>query len=122
MLRIRSEQQEALVDAYRELYVDRTCQYFRRNWSGECEGMDSEALRSVIRDARGRAESYGIYIEADVVRFTEVWLLLGEDFDHSPKYRWAPDILTNEDTDGTIKTEQLASAAVNVLAAGENKA
>lgn len=115
LLKIRREQQEALREAYRELYVDRTCDYFRRNWSEECETLEDDQLREMICNARDRGETYGINIEADVVRFTEVWLLLGEDFDRSPEYPWAADVLADEDTDGTIKVEQLAGAAVDVL-------
>ena len=115
MLKIRSEQHQALREAYRELYVDRTSVYFRRNWAEECEKLDDDQLREMICDARDRAETYDIDLEADVVRFTEVWLMLGADFDRSADYPWAAAVLSDEDTDGTIKVEQLAGAAVDVL-------
>jgi hypothetical protein len=115
MLKIRHDQYAALKEAYRELYVDRTRDYFRRNWPRETDDMDDEQLRDMIRDARDRAEGYGISIEADVVRFTEIRLVLGEDFDRSPDYPWASAVLSDDDTDGTIKVEQLAGASLEVL-------
>ena len=115
MLKIRREQYEALRAAYRELYVDRTRDYFRRNWFDACEALSDEQLSQLVREARDRAETYGITIEADVVRFTEVWLLLGGDFDRSNDYPWAEVVLTDQDTSGTIKTEQIVQAAAEVL-------
>ncbi len=115
MLKIRREQYEALREAYRDLYVDRTCDYFRRNWADQTADMEDEQLGDLVRAAREQAEGYGINIEADVVRFTEVRLLLGSDFVSSPQYPWAYPTLTNHDTDGTIKVEQIVRAATKAL-------
>jgi len=114
MLQIRREQDSALLAVVREAYVERILAYFRRHWTADCAAMDDDALRAMIRAARSRAERYGISVEADVVRFTEVWLVLGADFDTSPKHPWAAVILANEDADATIKVEQLAQAASDV--------
>jgi hypothetical protein len=121
MLRIRDEQYDALLQAVREHYVDRMLLYFRRHWAEECAGLVDPALREVIITARDRAEGYGIDVEADVVRFTAVWLLLGEDFDLSDRYPWAPAILKDDEADGTIKVTQLAAAARDVLAQRGNR-
>lgn len=110
MLTIRKEQIAVWQSAISEDFIDRACGYFRRRWTGKCSEMSDRQLDAMIRAARDRAESYGIEVQRDVVRFMEVWLFLGADFDRSPDHPWAARILEDEERQGTVKIEQLVRA------------
>jgi hypothetical protein len=115
MLEIRQEQYEALNENAREQFFRRVIQYLRTEWKSQCEDMDQSQLETMVREQTETAESYGIEIEADVVKYLEIALQLGEDFDTSEQFPWAQKILTNQETDGTIKIQQLRTRLLQLL-------
>jgi hypothetical protein len=115
MLQIRPEQYEVLNKYARENFVKRVYQYFLDEWKKECRDMNQEELEGMIRKGIEAAESYDIEIEADVVKYLEICLQLGEEFSTSPDFPWAQDILLNQETDGTIKVEQLRNYTIQLL-------
>jgi len=115
MLQIRPEQYEVLNKYARENFVKRVYQYFLDDWKKECRDMNQGELKAMIRKGMEAAESYGIEIEADVVKYLEICLQLGEEFSTSPDFPWAQNILLNQETDGTIKIEQLRNYTIKLL-------
>ena len=103
VLQIRDEQNAALLEASRKSFEVRTQAYLRANWSRQTKDVPDDTLREFIRNCRSRAESYNIEREVDVVRYIEVCVTLGEDFDKSPDFPWARRILHDSKRDGEMK-------------------
>lgn len=115
MLKIRPEQYEILRESYRERYVQRTRDRLRREWPEECAGLEEPQLEELVRRARDKAESYGLEVEGDVWLFTESWLLIGDDFDESPEYPWARQILQDDQMNGTAKAAAVRHRTLQLL-------
>ncbi len=107
VLQIRDEQNAALLVASRKSFEERTLVYLRTNWGRQTKDVPDDELREFIRGCRARAESYNITREVDAVRFIEVCVVLGEDFEKSPDFPWARTILRDPQRDGEMKVAQL---------------
>ena len=86
MLKIRPEQMKALSDALREAFEARALEYLRTSHPDSSAIQDEAALRDLICPGIERAEYYDITREIDVIRFLELLVTLGQDFDASQQF------------------------------------
>ena len=115
MLKIRRDQDAAMLAEVRLNFEDRVHAYVTEHWSEWAQSAGEEPTREFIRSTIDRAESHGVTIEADVVKYLEVAILLGGGFDESGAYPWAQRILRSRETDATIKVTQLRHWALKEL-------
>ncbi len=95
-MKITRQQLQALADQSRHDFISRSAEFLRSTWPSQTNSFSDHRLRDLIHASIVRAEEYGIEIEADVIRFVETSLLLGEDFDTSAQFPWAAEFLQDE--------------------------
>lgn len=79
--------------------------------------MGRAALEDLVCYGIGRARTYQLTAEVDVLKYIRVMLALGRDFDRDPRYPWAAQTL-NDTTLGsaTAKADRLSAAALEAAA------
>ncbi len=117
MLVIRDEQLQMLSEARRTAFALRMVEHLRRVFSEWAERQTSETLLAFVQHGMARASSYGFEVELDVARYLHVMHDLGESFDRSPDYPWAPVLLTSSLPPGR-KMDRLRDAAEYQMEAG----
>ena len=83
---IRPEQVQSLSQAQRRDFEDRACNYFRKWYPRNPQVCECKNLRSLVQAGTEKAAGYYITREIDVVRFLELQLVLGTDFDMATTY------------------------------------
>jgi hypothetical protein len=114
MLVIRAGQLSALSQARLASFESKMCEHLRSvypNWSlaSATDPAACAALRNFVRHGRARAEQYGFGVELDIARYLHVMHDLGQRFDESPEYPWAPSLLTQNISE-TEKMNRLRDA------------
>lgn len=103
MLIIRNEQMEALSEYMVEYFVDEALLHLRTSFSEQTKDVTDADLRAMIHTGIDNAGAYDITIEEDVMRYLELMITYGADFDTNPDTAWAEEILNKEDSRGTEK-------------------
>ena len=99
MLVIKAGQLSALSQGRVAQFEARMSEHLRRvypDWAlaDAVDPTQREALAAFVRQGRAGAERYGLRLELDIARYLHVMHDLGEHFDESPEYPWAPALLT----------------------------
>jgi len=115
MLKIRKEQEEALAEVVRKTFAERAHKHLAKTWPDECAEIGEEHVREMVDDGIRSAAEHDITMDADVLGFIELYILLGPDFETSPDTPWAAEILNNETLDGELKVYQLRHRASKEL-------
>ena len=95
MLVIREAQLRTLSEARCEAFAARMVEHLRRVFPEWAERHTFETLHAFVQQGMARAPRYGFEVELDVARYLHVMRYLGESFDQSPEYPWAPALLTS---------------------------
>ena len=93
MIRIGRDQGKALEASMIDSFESRMLEHLRRHFPDHAAGLGETRARSVIRDGMRRSAAYGIVFERGVCAYIDLMVAFGEDFDRSPKYPWAREIL-----------------------------
>jgi hypothetical protein len=107
MLTIRDEQMEALQEAAMRSFEQRMVLHLRQFFPEECRRAGEMRTLAAIRQGVQRAQAYGIESEIDVVRYIDISVVLGLDFDSGKRYPWARQILEDGEMDGSEKINAL---------------
>lgn len=97
MLKIRSEQIDALGMGMRGLFVEEMIEHLNAFSPELCQTLGDDQLRPVVCQALERAEGYGLVNRGSVRLFLEMMFLLGSGFDDDPQYPWARETLLRDD-------------------------
>ena len=112
MLRIRKEQMGAFRQHLRDQFVVQMVTHLREGFPDETCEMDAPALRAFINRGIDAAKDYGVVKRGDVRDYLECMLVLGPDFDRSPRTPWAGQILRDDGLDGTQKMRAIGDLHV----------
>jgi hypothetical protein len=83
----------AFSQAQKESFEVRAFAYLRQWHATDLKPLDDAALNAFIRRGIIKARGYGITREIDVLRFLEIMVTLGPDFDTSPQLGWTKECL-----------------------------
>jgi len=93
MLRIRNAQLQVFELRRIEQLVERLLQTLPERWPATATSLGEPGLRAFILTGIERCKRYGIDTEVEAVRYLDLMFRLGRDFDTSPAYPWAGEIL-----------------------------
>lgn len=116
MLKIRSQQLEALGDAASLRFQAACREHAREYWPRQCDELGDDGLNARIEHAIEEAGRFGIESERDVARFFDLYFVWGEGFVDAERTSWARDILEDETLDGPLKVHQLSFRTKKELA------
>ena len=110
MLLIRQEQFDAFAAADLARFEAKMIEHLQRVFPDWTMAQGREKLADFVRHGIRRANRYGFRVELDVARYLHVMQTLGRDFDESPEYPWAGNLLKS-DTNAAHKMDRLRDAA-----------
>ena len=95
MLTITAQQMK-LFDRQAMLRFEREVDaHLRAHFPQRCAAMGDAARLALVRHCLARARQYGFHSERDLVLYTDVAMVLGQQFDQDPSLGWAREILTD---------------------------
>jgi hypothetical protein len=90
---IRKDQMAALTKVEARTVGNRTLDHIRKTYPKEFNALGEDKIQEVIRHGAKRVAKYGFKGNPDVLKFIEVMVLFGRDFDSDPQLPWAAQIL-----------------------------
>jgi hypothetical protein len=90
MLVIRNSQMKALERAFQ---TERMVSHMWRCFPTRCERLGQSRVREVARRGIEKGAYYGFTRLADLQQYTDLTLVLGDNFESKPEYAWTRDIL-----------------------------
>lgn len=93
MLTIRRAQLEELSRVRLEYFVQRVVAHLFEELPEECRDLGAEELSEAVRDGVARARSYEIEGERGLMRWAELMVRYGREFDADPELPFADRIL-----------------------------
>jgi hypothetical protein len=118
MLKIRSEQMDALEEYAERQFERKASDHVRRYFSTRCSAMSDEAILATVRQGVERARSYGIELEYDVLRFINHMCALGLEFDTDARFPWVQEVLGNDAMDASSRMDELSERTSRLLQEG----
>lgn len=117
MLRIRTEQLDALRAPALDDFIDEMMLHVHEYFPKESMAIGLEAVRARIEDGIARAEAYGVTSPRGVSKFINMMMAFGPDFDARPDTApWVVPILTDPAVpDGTARMDLLSEKALSIL-------
>ena len=102
---IRCLQMEAFSEYTRRDFENRLIMHISEIIPAEAANMPEGGLRDRVRQAVDKALGYGIEAEEDVLLFVDFTFELGQDFEQTPEYDWALNILQDQRLPGHDKVQ-----------------
>jgi hypothetical protein len=93
---VRSAQVKALAQESRIRFAKNATAYIRAAYTEQALGQNAPELAGFIDQGIQMATAFGITSEVDVIRFLEVLLVTGADFEDSAEYNWVADYLRED--------------------------
>jgi len=121
MLTLRQEQIDALAKAAEKQFEDRVLAHLQRVWATECQAVGESRIRQSIREAIERGKALGFVSEYDLVRFIDLFYLLGRKFETNPRAQWAADILNQAELSPATKLDRLWERTEQEIALKEKR-
>jgi|SRR5580692_2988489 hypothetical protein len=110
MFTLREKQMEVFVLIELKKFEDRVLEHVREFFPRKIENLSEENIREGIQYGIKRAAVYGIVAERDVLKYIDLAVVLGRDFDIDTRIAWASEILKTSNSSGA-KIESLLKAA-----------
>lgn len=108
MFILRKEQMAMFQKLETQKFVDHACLHVKEFFPSESSALGESKLRDVIQHGIKRAASFNITAKPDVLKYIDLSVLFGPDFD--TQFRWADEILNSENSP-SVKVEMLLSKA-----------
>jgi hypothetical protein len=115
MLRIRPEQLDAFETARLMQFADTAVAHVRATRPLYFEAAGEAAVRESVCGALAKARRYGIRRGEDLLRFLNVCLILGFDFDEDGRYPWARPLLEDAAVDAGLRVANVVASADAML-------
>lgn len=93
---IRSDQMKTMGGVSRRRFDETAAVYLREHHSEEPVTKNDSALDRFIKQGVDKAAAFRITREVDVIRFLEVLLVTGMQFETSAEYSWVADYLRED--------------------------
>jgi hypothetical protein len=93
MLTIRREQLTVFSEVEVRRFEDWTTAHLKKFFPKECAIAGDVRLRNNVQHGIARARAHGITAKRDVVKYIDLMMVFGRDFDTDKRLRWAADIL-----------------------------
>ncbi|MGY2440936.1 hypothetical protein [Pseudomonas sp. SDO52101_S400] len=95
MMIIRNAQLACFADDRRHRFVVKMCGLLRECHASERVTVDDEVLCQHVEATLDRASAYGLNSERDCLRFLNLAVVCGWDFDLQPEHGWMRDLLAD---------------------------
>jgi len=117
MLRIRTEQLDALRAPALDDFIDEMMLHVHEYFPKESMALGIEAVRARIEDGITRAEAHGVTSPRAVCKYINMIMTFGPDFDtHPDTAPWVRPILVDPEVpDGTARMDILSEKALSIL-------
>lgn len=119
MLTIRDPQLRAIARAHERRFLRRAEKHLWTTLPDECAELGAERVREIVETALVRARGYGLERDYDILRFLNLMMLFGADFDDDDAYPWAREILRDEELEPLTRLELIDQRATAELAAAK---
>lgn len=93
MLNIREEQMTAFAEAEMKKFTGRAVSHLARCFPRESETMGELGLLETVEYGLQRSSSYGIVAESDILKYLDMMVVFGRDYDADERFAWAGEIL-----------------------------
>jgi hypothetical protein len=93
MLTIRREQLTVFSELEVRRFEDWTLAHLKSFFPRECTALGDRRLRETVQYGITRARTHGITSRRDVVKYIDLMVVFGRNFDTNKRLRWARDIL-----------------------------
>ena len=107
MLTIRNAQLDALSSPIQERFGETALRRLLQLHPEECALLGDPELRNMVTRSQIKADVYGLITRGQIYQFVESTLLLGDDFDESPEYPWAQELLADKYRNPKVKAAKL---------------
>ncbi len=107
MLTIRPDQMKVFAQYTTTDFEHRAMDHLRRCFPERTKALDEQRLLKPVRAGIIRAKPYGIETEREVVKYIDLMVIFGREFDTDPKYPEARRILMRKDLTARSKIEKL---------------
>ena len=117
MLRIRTEQLDALRAPALDDFIDEMMLHVHEYFPKESMALGLEAVRARVEDGIKRAEAHGVTSPRAVCKYINMIMTFGPDFDtHPDTAPWVRPILVDPEVpDGTARMDILSEKALSIL-------
>lgn len=116
MLKIRSEQLEALSQVPKAEFENRMTVHVGEHFPTHFEALGEEKCRQLIQYGIEQAATHDFISERDVCKFIDLMVCCGVQFDNDDQQTWAREILEDESwLNVTAKMDALFDAGINHL-------
>ncbi|MEK7406564.1 MAG: hypothetical protein AAB225_15790 [Acidobacteriota bacterium] len=114
MLIIRKAQMEALERTELRKFEERVYQSLQRHWPAGVAARGEASVRASIRHGIERARTYGLTSEREIFTYINLMYCHADDFDRSPEYPWAAEILADPKLEPGAKVERLVQRTLDL--------
>lgn len=119
MLTIRTEQMSIFSKRRQHAFERQLVELVRVHWPDVDDTHDVENILQMVRRAKLRAQSHGLTTAADVARYLNLSLLLGDSFDADPGLPWVRHFLDDVTMRPEARLQRLCAFASRHLAEEE---
>jgi hypothetical protein len=122
MLRIRTDQIDALRKPALDDFIDDMMLHVHEFFPDECMKLGLESVRGRIVEGIEKADGYGVTSPRGVCKYINLMMTFGPDFDTNPRTTsWAQPILKDTTVpDPTARMDVLSEKALSVLEQAED--
>jgi hypothetical protein len=107
MFKLRKEHLDAFEAQVVKLFAERLQVHLKAVWPAECKDLGDGGLAELVPKAIQRAAALGLSSEFDVVRFVDLYFLLGLEFETNPLAGWTRPILGDPALRPTARMDML---------------
>lgn len=100
----------------------RAKQHLLSCFPNECEQLGEAGLEEFVRYGIKRARAHGFESEYDILRYLNLSVVLGSDFDEDESYPWAAEILSSDEFSARTRMDLLTEMATQELSTPEDEA
>lgn len=118
MITIRRAQMKEFEKAARRNFAERAVTHLETYFPEQCRALGRTEVLEAVRFGMGRAATYDLNTERDVLRYLTLMFTFGKDFDADPELPWAREILTGG-ASARKRTDRLQAKARNNRALGK---
>jgi hypothetical protein len=107
MFKLRKEHLTAFETHVVNLFFSRVSAHLKAVWPDECAELGEPGLAELARNGIQRGAALGLSVEHDLVRYLDLYFILGNNFEANPLAAWTRTILSDRLLSPRMKLERL---------------